>query len=220
MNASRWPVVRATLITVVLFLQLLDAIPLPELRPQHLKHPIAKAEVKRWSGLLSRAGVSVSEEELTAVGLSVGQASGHFRSAVLAPWRPFRTFTGTGQAWGLFAFPETAAGRLVIEKLAGEERTVLFRAPDAMDPRLNDLLHYRRVRGIYDDAGDRPKPRVLYERFAAWLADEVMRAHPDATAVEIRLDRHLIVFPADGVSPPDERRHVRLFHRDAAGSAP
>lgn len=128
----------------------------------------------------------------------------------MRPWYPFRRETGTGQSWGLFAFPEPHAGRLVVSGRAeGGAWEELFAAPEG-DGLLADQLRFRRVRGVYDDAGDRPKTGVMWARFSRWVAGTVFAERPDLDEVEVRVDLTHIVPPGGG--PADETRvyHARL----------
>ena len=213
---SRWDVTRAMIISIVLMLQLLDAVPLPELRERHLQNPVAQSELQRWTSTLQAAGVDITREELAAIGLQVGGVAGMFRKRVLRPWSPFRRITGTGQDWSLFSIPEPAAGRLVVEGHTSDGTTTLFyRAPGGRADALEAMLEYRRLRGVYDSASDRPQPRKIYQQFGRWLSAHLMAEHLDITQVEIRLDRHLIRTPSEPPSPPDVRRHARLYTRVA-----
>ena len=212
-----WPAVRALLISVVLVAQWVDALPLPELRARDLQHPIAQDEVTRWTTLLNDLGVSLTEEELVARALVVGEGATRFRRASMAPLRPLKRLTGTGQSWGLFAYPDPYAGRLVIE--AREKNgawQVLFSAPGSSSDDLSRLMRYRRVRGIYDDNGDRPKPGSLYNRFVDWVAWDLFQSRPDLDAVQVRLDLVRIIPPGTGEGEPipDKRRHARMRVRE------
>ena len=201
---------RAALITLVLGGQLADAVPLPTLSKRDLRHPVAQQEVARWTQRLNDWGVEISRAELIDHGLAVGNSANGFRKAVLRPWYPLRRATGTGQSWGLFAFPEPHAGRLVVRGRALDgDWEALFSAPDG-DGRLGERLRFRRVRGIYDDAGDRPKPNALWRRFSRWVAGEVFAERPDLDEVEVRIDLIHVVPPGGGPADPVRVYHARL----------
>ncbi|HCH65967.1 MAG: hypothetical protein CL927_18470 [Deltaproteobacteria bacterium] len=211
---SRWDATRAIILSVVLLLQMLDAVPLPELRERHLQNPVAQSELKRWTQFLQSTGVDITQDELAAFGLRVGGVAGAFRKSVLRPWSPFRRVTGTGQDWSLFSIPEPAAGRLVVEgHMADGTVTTFYRAPGGNGDALDTMLEYRRLRGVYDSASDRPQPRKIYRQFGRWLSARLMADHPDIMQVEVRLDRHQIRTPDQPLSPPDERRHARMYTR-------
>lgn len=211
-----WPAIRALLISVVLLAQWIDALPLPELRERDLRHPIAQDEVTRWTALLNDLGMSLTEEEAIERALVVGAAATRFRQVTMAPLKPIKKLTGTGQSWGLFAYPDPYAGRLVIEARAIKgEWQVLFSAPGTSSDRFSRRMRYRRVRGIYDDNGDRPTPGVLYNRFADWAAWEIFQEHPEINAVQVRLDLMRIIPPGTGEPVADKRRHARMRVREA-----
>lgn len=206
---------RGVLIGVVLLLQLLDATPLPELRESHLRNPMAYDELERWSGMVSSLGRPTDPEELLQAGLALGNASREFRKRVLRPWWPFRKLTGTGQSWGLFAYPDPYAGRLNVDGTdASGETWELYRAPFGHGDHLERQLEYRRVRGVYDDAGDRPKPRKTYERFARWVARETLSQRPDLVEVAVYFERAHLVRPDRRKAEPEvEIRGLHVFTR-------
>ena len=210
-----WPVIRALLIGILLMGQWIDALPLPVLREQDLKYPIAQNEITRWTAMLNSLGADLTEEEAVAGALKVGEAAIQFRKISMAPIRPIKRWTGTGQSWGLFAYPDPFAGRLVIRARPEEgDWQTLFSAPGSrLDP-YHSKMRYRRVRGIYDDNGDRPTPGKLYNRFCDWVAWELFQENPDLVTVEIRLDMVRIIPPGGEEPPPDKRRHVRTRQRE------
>ncbi len=220
--ARAWPSLRALILTAVLLAQIADAIPLPELHEKDLRHPVAKAELKRWTRTLNGWGLPITEAELAARGLAVGNVATRARQAVLRPWRPFRTLTGTGQSWGLFAFPESHVGRLVIRARAADgDWEELFRAPEDGDGGLlSQRLHFRRVRGIYDDACDRPRPGPLWRRFSRWVAREVFEERPELDEVEVRIDLEHVVPPGRGEPDPPRVYHARLELRQERDAMP
>lgn len=219
-SLTTWAWARAGLVTLVLLLQILDAIPLPELRKHHLANPVAQEELVRWSELLTDLGRPTTPEQLAETGLDLGSLAGTFRKVVLKPWHPLRRMTGTGQSWGLFAYPEPASGRLVVDGIGPDGTETLYSAPGGKGDELETLLEYRRIRGIYDDAGDRPRPRRIYQRFAQFVAERVFADHPELTAVEIRLDLHPLIPPGQGEPVEDTRRHARIVLRSDVGSPP
>ncbi len=216
--------VRALGIALVLLLQLLDATPLPELRESHLRNPIAWDELNRWSRVLTQAGIAMTPEEMLQFGLALGDGSRAFRKVALRPWHPFRRLTGTGQSWGLFAYPDPYAGRLTVDALGADGQwREAYRAPGAGHPALVAQLEYRRVRGVYDDAADRPKPRKVYDRLAAWVAQRTFEELPETTEVKVYFERTHVVRPDRRRGEEEsEVRSVRRFGPDGPlpGSEP
>lgn len=213
--AGIWPTVRGLLIALTIGVQWLDAMPLPEVKARDLRHPLAQEELEDWAAWLTEHGYPITKATLAEHCLTVGQGASTFRKAALRPWFPFRRLTGTGQAWGLFAYPSTHAGRLVI---AGREGTQawrdLYRSPDLMTGSpLAATFEYRRVRGVYDDSGDRPNPSNLYDRFTAWAARRAFDAFPSVDEVEVRLDMVRITLPGEGAPVADTRRQARTHLR-------
>lgn len=210
-----WPLVRALLVGIVLLYQVLDTIPLPDVTRRDLRRPIARAEITRWTGVAQSFGLAVAEEDTTEFALLLGGGAGRFRKTVLRPAWPFKRITGTGQAWGLFAYPDPFAGRLVISGRPeqGEWRE-LYRAPSEGESWLVDLVQYRRIRGIYDDNGDRPRPGGMHKALTRWLSREIFTRHPSLDEVEIRLDLVEVRLPGEGEEPLEAPRHARVERRD------
>lgn len=213
-----WPALRAALITLVLLVSWVDAMPLPELSAADLRYEVAGDELRAWQGALARVGIAVSEDELTRAGLAIGARSTAFRRGILRPFRPFFRLTGVGQAWGLFAYPDPHAGRLVVEGRGGEGKwQPLYIAPGAGEP-LEAVLENRRVRGVYDDVGDRPRPGAAWLRFADWIAALAFARHPEIDEVRVRLPFEHIEVPGRPPAAPRSEaplRHSQVRQRDA-----
>ena len=90
----------------------------------------------------------------------------------------------------------------------------LYRDPHSDGSRLARTVRYRRVRGVWDDSGDRPKPGKIYSRFVTWLAARVFADHPDIQAVRVRLDQVTVRVPGQAtLKRPDKPRHIRERRR-------
>jgi len=131
---------------------------------------------------------------------------------MMAPIRPLSSLAGIGQAWGLFTFPESTAGRLIVEiQEKGEWKTV-HHSPQS-GTLLDSRVRYRRIRGTYDDGGDRPRPMVVYSRFVDWLSWNIFLENPEVSSVRVRLDHTYITTPNEAEKRPDKKRHARVRHR-------
>lgn len=218
--AELWRHLRAGLITVVLVAQCADAVPMPALSEADLRHPVAKLELARWTARLNSWGQPITEQELAAWGLSVGQGARRLQRAMLRPWWPFRKITGTGQSWGLFAFPEPRAGRLDVRVRSAEgEWEDLFSAPFGSGW-MPQRLRYRRVRGLYDDAGDRPKTGSLWKRTTRWIAREVFEERPDIDEVEVKIVLIDVTLPGGRDPRPERVYHARMELRSEIEAHP
>jgi hypothetical protein len=198
----------------VILVNWLDGMPIPVLKPKDLRYAVAREELARWSGLFGAVGLSLSPDELADMALDASATITGAKRSLMAPWQPVKVHTGTGQSWGLFAYPDPHAGRLIVRAHASDQQwRTLFSAPEG-EGELADLLRYRRVRGVWDDAGDRPNPSPLYDRFATEVARRAFAADPTLVEVEVRIDLIHIQLPSEGgEAKPEERRHVRLRTR-------
>jgi hypothetical protein len=210
-----WPKVRGTLIALILLCCVVEAVPIPALRERHLNRSLAREEADRWVGVLEGLGVHMSSDELLGQVLTVSKEARAARAVVLGPWRAFSRQFKLAQAWGLFAFTDPHPGRLVLEGRAkGGEWTLLFKAPSTGDERLGRVLFNRRMRGVWDDAGDRPKPGRLYDRWVTWVAKDVFEHRPDVDVVRVRFDRLSVSMDGPGATAPEEPVHRRERHRE------
>jgi len=209
------------LILGVLLFQARLAAPWPDLDRRDLSYQLAQDELDSGVALLARLGISTTRQALSQDVLRLGQLASRTKHASRAPFGPLLRLTGTGQAWGLFAYPDPYAGRLVIaaRRLQADGSLTpwqeLYRAHGQGEAWLCTVLEYRRVRGVYDDNGDRPKPGIFYDRFADWIAAEIMVREPDVAEVQVRLDRVTIRSP-DDARPAGAETPGKVRRRDRA----
>jgi hypothetical protein len=90
---------------------------------------------------------------------------------------------------------------------------VLFQHLDPDADWRSGTLRYRRLRGVYDAGGFRTKPRKAYQRFARWIAREVLAEQPDVAEVEVRTLRTHTTLPGEPPDPSFEVRHVITVRR-------
>lgn len=204
--------VRAALIAMALLVHVLVGLPAPaHLNARRFDNPVAKEELARWSAIAQRVGVSLSPRDIVDGVVDVGTVVGRFKSAVLAPVQPVLRLTGTGQAWGLFTYPDTFPHRLVVEARTGGSWVVVYAGLDPDHTFLRDILTYRRIRGVYD--GNTRSPGDSWENFARWVSQEVFAHFPDATEVRVKFLRFHVTAPDGHADPQVEERHVRSFRR-------
>ncbi|MEQ1506938.1 MAG: hypothetical protein ABMB14_32220 [Myxococcota bacterium] len=196
--------VRAALLAAVIAVHAVAAAPLPHtVTRADLRSPVAQEELATWAARLGMAPEALSERLIAVTG-----AIGGAHRAALAPFQPLLRLTGTGQGWALFANPDIYPSRLEVRIRRGTdpEFTRLYQRLDPDHAWADDLLRYRRIRGVYDAAGDGGKPRLVYRRFADWLGARILRADPSVTEVEVRMIRTHTTLR--GV-PPDPTLEVR-----------
>ncbi|MGB0640493.1 MAG: hypothetical protein ACPGTU_14240 [Myxococcota bacterium] len=219
MTLSVWAKIRAGLIAAVLMFCALEAMPLPTLKKRHLNREVAKDETAHWVSLLDKVGIETNSDDLITFVMKLSKASGKKRSQVVRPWRRLERKLALGQNWGLFTYADPYAGRLVIEgSRGGNAWETLYSAPHDDGSELAELLHYRRVRAIWDDAGDRPHPGKFYNRWVTWIAGWVFENNPEVNVVRVRFDQVHIRPPKKRKSKarqkPEKPMHVRERNRE------
>lgn len=222
--ARRWPALRAALLLGVVGQAALDAVPLPRITEGQLAEASLRAELRAHAqalaALRARLPAPLAEQLPTpapaAVGallISLSHKCNIARDLALAPTAPLRRALGLGQSWGLFALPSPEVGRLVVRGLREDGVWVdVFRAGEGGAPALAGPLAGRRLRGVWDEAGDRARPWPSWARLVDWIAAQAFAADPALIEVEVRIDRerlHLPGGPATGAARPLHRAHRR-----------
>ena len=211
-----WPGIRSVLIALVLFFCVAEAMPLPTLKKRHMNRTVAQDEAQRWVDILATVGVETNREALVAKVLQISRKTGKIRNKVIKPWRKVERTFGMGQKWALFTFTDPYPGRMVIEgRGADGVWRDLYRAPSNGEPELVNLMNYRRVRGIWDDSGDRPYPGKLFDRWVTWLGGRIFSMYPEVDVMRIRFDRVEVTLPwARPSSSAEETVYQRQRHRE------
>lgn len=215
MAPSAWTHVRAALLLVVIVVQLLAAAPLPRsVKRSSFEEPVAREELGQISQVLSRIGITASHDQLADLFTATGTPMAALRGTVMAPFKEPLRWTGTGQSWGLFTYPDTFPHRLVVDARPadGAWRT-LYAGLDPDRTWKVDLLTYRRVRGVYD--GNTTKAGASWDNLSRWIADRAFEDHADVDEVRVYFQRFHTVLPGRPPDPEVVTRHSRTYHREA-----
>lgn len=206
--------VRAALILLVIVVQGLAALPIPDrVRAADFETDYAKEEMAAWSALLARVGVRATAEEVGDVFFTVGRAAADARRAVVGPLGPVYRLTGTGQDWGLFTYPDNRPHRLEVAVRARDGRfETVYAGLDPARAWARDVLTYRRVRGLYDGQTDRPG--ASWDNLTRWIARRLLAERPDAHQVRVRFVRLHTTLPGAEPDPRELPRHARLWTRE------
>ena len=137
-------------------------------------------------------------------------ASAHKRAS--APLKPVKKHLGIGQAWALFAAPDTHPNRLEIAARVDGSWEVVFRRLDPEHRMMTRQISFRRVRGIHDSVGNRPGK--VYRAFCYFVADGVFQRIPDADAIRVRMYRHHVTPPHKAPDDAVHLRHTVVVSRD------
>lgn len=195
MTRPRLADLRAAAILVMLAVQAVGALPVPPAVRAH--DPNVRDEATRVGALFAALGVDTGGEAVARRTRTVVERYAAARAVLLDPLRPFFRLTGTGQAWGLFAYPDRFPVRLVVEGRAADGEWVrLFAAQDPDATFAAEVFTYRRIRGVYDANAERGTR--VWERFCTWAALEVFAARPDLDEVRVSFRRIHTYEPHEG----------------------
>ncbi len=213
-----WQHIRTALVTVVLATALFVAAPVPQrVTEKTYRSPVAKAELARWHGFLSSVGWPDTQDEFKLRIIRTTNAIRDVYDVFDTPMRPLRRWTGTNQAWALFAVPDSTPDRPELQiKQHGEWVTVMRRLdPDARF--LHEQFTYRRIRGVVGGSSKRILPS--YTALGQWAADKAFLQWPDATAVRFRQERSHTTAPHEKPDPKTFYRAVKIYERSPEGHA-
>lgn len=203
---------RVILITMVLFSQAVDALPLPIFSERQLAHAVGQQELQRWQRWLAQMGVERSTAQLASAALTLSDRARTVESTLQAPLDPLRPVLGIDQNWTMFAFVDPRPGGLLVDMQTTDGTWVSIYPETTAGHALARQLRYRRLRAVYDAAGDRRRPGALYDRFAQWTARRVFALEEEATVVRLRMRHQMITLPWQSPKPAslsNERRISR-----------
>ena len=189
-----WPHLRAAALCLVVFGNLMYAVPFPRKMVEEDKREVwRKGDLDMWYGWVG----GVIPHDRAAFGEAVidgNNALYHVGSAFHAPVRPiFRTLRTT-QQWGLFGIVAEAPEALVVEALIEGEWVEIERRLHPEHDWRDPVFRYRRVRGTWDTVR-KDKPAPLYDAFCRWTAQLAFADFPRATRVRVSRHRSFIMAP-------------------------
>ncbi len=203
---------RALLITLLLIVCGINNLPFSRVTERDLRNPIAEAELLRWSEILGSLGVDRPPAQLRKDTMTWGNRLADAKRKAMKPFRPVLRVTQTGQAWGLFTYPNTLPHTLHVDVLIDGEWSPIYQALHPEYDWMEARFRFRRVRGVYDD--NAWQKRQSYENFVDWVAREALEDFEEAEAVSIYVVRSHAHVPGKDFDPSEERRLVRKRTRE------
>ena len=204
--------VRAALIAATLLVHGIAASPLPKsVKRANFDSEMATEEFDRWVGILRGVGIRTTRKALADDAYASGVVLADLRGFLLGPFRPWFRISGTGQAWGLFTYPDSFPHQLVIEVREQGAWRAVFKALDPDAHWQRELLAYRRVRGVYD--GNTQKPGPSYTHFVTWIGHRALEDFPTADAARVGFLRFHTRAPGEPADPSVEAKFQRVVER-------
>lgn len=207
---------RGAAIAVALVAHGIYALPLPQaINEKEVKEAWRQRDLELWRDALQSVGIEVEKRTLEQWLIDSTGLAHDLHQALKRPFRPVFRITGTNQAWALFASATTRPERLVIEIRRGGSTTwePIHRRLDPCCSWRNELIRYRRIRGIYDGQSGRLRP--AYRNLTPWLSGLALADFPDADAVQIYVEQTRSTYPWQEDDPTMEIRNRRVHLREA-----
>lgn len=203
---------RAAALTIVLVVHGIAASPLPKsVKRAQFETAMAREELDRWAGILGGVGIAITREELAERSYAIGTDLAALRTTLLGPARPWFRLSGTGQAWGLFTYPDSWPHQLVVEIRVGTEWRTIYAGLDPDAAWRRDQLAYRRVRGVYD--GNSSKPGKSYQPFVNWIGRLALADFPEAEEARVKFLRFHTRAPGEPQDPEVLEKFARTVAR-------
>lgn len=184
-----WPVLRATLVTALIALWVLSALPSRPYDAAMLERPSHARTVRGIQEALRAFGIDVRRADVAATLIAITTPLVRVRNALVDPVAPALDFAQMGQRWGLFLQSGHTGYRLEVAARTEHGAFEVLYRPHEVDARgLGSTLAFRRLRGLYNP-GAKGHPRAQFEGFVSWLAETLFRDHPELVAVRVRMER-------------------------------
>jgi hypothetical protein len=189
---SRLAKLRSGLLALVIFISLVDALPLSSPPSRKTLGDVAvQEELGRFAELFTSLGHPMTTPEMEDAVFHGAKRYSSTRSIVLKPFKRWRRETGTGQAWGFFGYPETHPYWIVVEGRPGPEAPweTLYEPRSGEHDLLRSKLRYRRVQFMWVDVPTRGTPGATTGRLADHVAPEVFEERPDLNEMRLYIRR-------------------------------
>jgi len=186
---SFWRVFRASCTTSVLFVWLLAALPARPYDADKLARPHNRELVTQLHTLLSTAGFALPRERIEQALIATTTPIVTARNRLFKPFARGLGMLGVRQSWGLFSGSGREAFRIRVEAQAADDTWRLVYSAHQEDALgLAATLSYRRLRGIYNPSV-KGGAKAQYEGFVSWLAQRIVRDHPEYRRVRVSMER-------------------------------
>ncbi len=216
MLRARWPAIRAALITAVILSHGLVSIPWgPRITAESLAKPGPQEEVSRWMDLVRALHLPIDRPTFEQLVIDGSDLIITWDRWLTSPIKPVLRFTQTGQAWALFATPDSHPHAIHIAGRAesDDEWELLYGRFDREHTLLGSQISFRRIRGVYD--GQSTKPGRLYRNLCRWLAREVFERRADLDEVKVYMVRQHTLPPWLPPDPETSIENVRVIKRSS-----
>jgi hypothetical protein len=178
----------------------------------------ARADLRQMAARLTAWGWAIDEHGLARALWSAGDAYVTVQRPLAAPFEVYADITGSRQGWSMFASPQRHPAELHVDVEEGGRWRPLYRPHSDEHAWNREQLEHNRFRKFLGRFA-RGFHQRHYDEAARWVARKVVREHPQASRVRVRLWRYATLPPERvraGEAPSDGRyEHERVFEVEA-----
>jgi len=217
---SRRAYLRATLIALVIAINMFQGLPMPRIARHHLERPVGQRELARWTKTLQDLGSDITENELKEEALAFSHELHVWHGNAMRPFAWFFDALQIRQNWSLFPVADPYPWKMHLEgrATATTEWELLYTPLDPEHDFLDDTLEFRRIRAVWNPgtAG----PRFDYPRFVDWVARQTFERRSDLDFVRVRFLRYHVPVPGEDRDPNETwhfdeiRQRAQLMERE------
>ena len=182
-----WPHVRAALLLFHVTAVVLAAIPAPEggMQRSAWKDPTVQGEFDEWYTRVRQLGYRGDRARFEEGLWSFAVAYSKVRGKVLAPFRPYYRYAGTGQGWRMFVAPHRFPARLSIDLHRNGTWENVYVERSTTATWLANVLDHDRMRSA-TFRYSWPQYGKTYSQFCAWIQTRARVDFPDADRLRVR----------------------------------
>lgn len=188
-----WPQLRAALVAFHLLAITLDASPSPAAGMSRAawKEPTVQQEFKTWSSFLGMDPLAFEKMlwELATTTMSV-------RKAVMKPFAPWLSATGTDQAWQMFVAPHRYPTRMQLQIHRGQEWETVYEERSPIYTWHSERFNSERLRASIFRWGW-PNYQDAWKKACKVFAKELFAEHAEADTVRCRMFKQRSPSPSE-----------------------
>lgn len=187
---------RAVLVLLHVLAVFVMAFPAPvgAMNKKYWRTADTQALFESYAGALQSVGLDLSSQALEAWLWDAGTAYLAVRNDVVEPFRPYLSATGSLQSWRMFGTVNRRPAWLVVEVGSDDAWRPVYMMRSDEHSWMREQLDQERMRALVNSYSWLSH-KSSYDQFSVWLARRAAVDFPDASHMQIRMERRRIPDP-------------------------